>query len=134
MNPILNFGPAYQDDRGVIQMVVEDTKFSSVSVIISVAGSSRARHWHKQDSHICFVVKGEIEYYERPVNLNIKPEKHIIKAGQLFYTGPYVEHEMVFTQDTEFWCFSSLSRKNADYEQDTTRFSYSLKELYDKSV
>ena len=112
-------------------MILEDESIASVSIISSKAGSTRASHWHKEDSHYCWVESGEIEYFERPVGSLSTPRFTIVKKGELFYTPPFVEHEMYFPEDTIFHCYSTLSRKNKDYEKDTTRLNASLKELVD---
>jgi dTDP-4-dehydrorhamnose 3,5-epimerase-like enzyme len=128
---ILKLGPAYTDERGIIQMILEDEPITSVSIISSKAGSTRASHWHKTDSHYCWVASGKIEYFERAVGSKSTPKFTVVNAGQLFYTPPLVEHEMYFPEDTVFHCYSTLSRKNKDYEKDTTRLGFSLKDLVD---
>ena len=131
MNPIIKLGPSYTDIRGKIQMILEDTNINSVSIITSKPNTLRASHFHLLDSHFCLVIKGKIFYYERPVGSNEKPILTVINNGQLFYTAPNKEHEMFFSDDTDFICFSTLSRKSADYEKDTTRLIKSLKEIYE---
>lgn len=131
MNTIIPLGPKYEDKRGTIQLLLENTEFNSASLISSFAGSTRATHWHKADSHYCLVCLGEIWYYERPVGSQEKPTKTVIKEGELFYTPPMVEHEMYFPSDGAFLCLSTLSRTTQDYEQDTTRLDKKLKEIYD---
>lgn len=131
MKTLIDLGPTYADARGSIEMILESTDFASVSRIDSHAGSTRASHWHKQDSHYCIVTRGRIEYYERPVGSSDKPRLTVVYPNELFYTPPNSEHTMFFPIDTEFWCFSTLSRKNADYESDTTRLNYSLRDIYD---
>lgn len=124
-------GPTYEDVRGNIKMILEDTEIHSVSVIDSHPNATRATHWHAKDSHYCLVSKGEIHYYERPFGSKEKPTYTVVREGQLFYTAPMVEHEMYFISPTQFYCFSTLSRKNKDYEKDTTRLSKSLREIYE---
>lgn len=131
MNTLIALGPRHEDSRGAIQMLMEDTSFHSASFIVSVAGSTRATHWHKEDSHYCFVCQGEIWYYERPVGSDDKPKLTVIKTGELFYTPPGVEHEMFFPEECIFLCLSTLSRTSAHYEGDTTRLNKKLKDIYD---
>jgi hypothetical protein len=131
MNTIIPIGPKYQDERGTIQMIMEDSPFHSLSFIESKAGSTRAGHWHKEDSHYCLALNGPIYYYERPVGSKDKPILVIVQGGQIFYTPPMVEHEMFFPDDNVFVCMSTLSRKNADYEHDTSKNSECLKKLYE---
>jgi dTDP-4-dehydrorhamnose 3,5-epimerase-like enzyme len=128
---IIPLGPSYKDARGTIQMVLETQPINSVSIIESKAGSTRAGHWHKQDSHFCLVTKGSIWYYERPSETREKVVLNVVKEGELFYTPPRFDHEMYFSEDTVFHCYSTLSRANADYENDTVRLTTSLKAIYD---
>lgn len=134
MNPIIPIGPKYEDDRGVIQMLIENDQFNSASIIGSRPGSTRATHWHKLDSHYCMVLAGEIWYYERPVGSQEKPSLTVVKDGELFYTAPMMEHEMYFPVDTAFLCLSTLSRTTEDYEKDTVRLDKKLKELHEAGV
>lgn len=131
-NCISELGPTYKDERGEIQMVVENGSFHSASIISSKAGAVRATHWHKCDYHFCYLLSGSMEYYERPLGSLEKPKLTIIKAGQLFFSPPCTEHEMVFLEDSVFLCLSSLSRESSNYESDTTRLTEKLKDIYDK--
>ncbi len=131
MNTIIPLGPKYTDARGDIQMLKDDTEFHSASLITSAPGSTRATHWHKKDSHYCLVCTGEIWYYERPYGSTEKPVLTIVKAGELFYTPPEVEHEMYFPAYCAFLCLSTLPRTSAAYEEDTQRLPKKLKEIYD---
>jgi quercetin dioxygenase-like cupin family protein len=113
--------PSYQDERGEIKTIVEGQAFSSVLRISSKAGAVRANHYHKTDYHYCLLESGRMEYYERPVGSQDKPLCLVIKPGQVFYTGPMLEHAMKFLEDSVFWCYSRNSRAQADYESDTVR-------------
>lgn len=117
---------SYSDERGIIEGIVEDVDFKSVLRITSLAGTIRANHFHKEDYHHCLLESGKMEYFERPVGSTDKPTKMLIKAGQVFYTRPMVEHAMKFTKDSVFWCYSKLSRKQKDYESDTVRLKFDL--------
>ena len=71
-------------------------------LITSKTGSVRANHYHKTDWHYCYVLYGEIIYYHRPHGSDKKPNKEVIKEGQMFFTPPMIEHAMVFTKKTKF--------------------------------
>jgi quercetin dioxygenase-like cupin family protein len=111
----------FRDDRGEIQIVVEGVSFTSVLRITSKKGAIRANHYHKEDYHYCVLESGRMEYYERPVGSTEKPRRLLIQPGQVFYTRAMVEHAMKFLDDSVFWCFSKLSRQQANYESDTVR-------------
>lgn len=120
-NPVLtDVRPAFEDARGQILNLL-DEPIGSVSRIASRAGAVRANHFHKTDSHYCFLEAGEVEYYHRPVGSTEEPEHYTFAVGQLFYTPPMYEHTMVFTKDSVLWCFAKNPRFSADYEADTVR-------------
>lgn len=108
------------DDRGMIQPLV-DTHMESCVLITSKKGTVRANHFHHTDWHYCYVVEGEIEYFERPHGSTEKPKKYVIHQGQMFFTGPMVDHAMVFTKDTTFITWGRNSRAQEVYEADVER-------------
>jgi quercetin dioxygenase-like cupin family protein len=110
----------FVDDRGSIQPLV-DVPMESCVLITSRKGTVRANHYHQTDWHYCYVMNGEIEYYHRPHGSTVTPEKVIIRAGQMFFTGPGVDHAMVFTQDTSFLTWGRNSRAQEVYEADVVR-------------
>jgi oxalate decarboxylase/phosphoglucose isomerase-like protein (cupin superfamily) len=122
---------SHVDVRGKIQMVLESCKIGSISRIESEPGTWRARHYHKTDSHWILVNEGQIEIYEREVGGAYSISKKVLNKGDVHYTGPMVEHEMVFPCWTSFDCYSFLSRDSNTYEGDLVRFEKSLKEEYD---
>jgi quercetin dioxygenase-like cupin family protein len=90
-------------------------------LISSQKGSVRANHYHRTDWHYCYVLSGEIEYHHRPTGSSEKPQKETIRKGELFFTGPMVDHAMVFTQDTVFLTLGRNSRAQEVYEADVVR-------------
>ena len=116
----------YEDGRGVIESIINNKQFSSVLRITSAKGSVRANHYHKEDYHYCYLESGEMDYYDRQVGSEYPPTVTKIKSGDVFYTGPMIEHAMKFTEDSVFWCFSKLSRNQDNYESDTVRLKTPL--------
>ena len=110
------------DDRGVIQNLI-DARFTSAVRIESVKGAVRANHYHKTDYHYCWLDKGEMVYYQRPVGSKEKPQRRVIRAGEMFYTPPMYEHAMHFTQDSVFFVFGRNNREMENYEEDTIRIA-----------
>lgn len=119
-HPIVQMEAPHKDERGMILPLADETMRSAV-LITSKKGTVRANHYHHTDWHYCYVTKGEIDYYYRPVGSKDKPRKATIKAGENFFTPPMLEHAMVFTQDTEFLCLGRNPRDQATYEADITR-------------
>lgn len=108
--------------RGIIEKLAEGS-FQSVMRITSQKGAVRANHYHKHDSHLCYLVKGKIEYVTRDVGNDQAPiHRTTIQPGQLFYTPPMLVHAMVFLEDSEFLCFTTSPRRTQeDYEDDVVR-------------
>lgn len=115
----------FSDDRGKI---VDVAKHADVLLIISVEGARRANHYHKRFGHWCLVTKGQIDYMERPLGSTDKPIRTSYTPRELFWTGPNVEHLMLFPEDTEFYCFSVGARDADSYEDDTVRLDFQLDE------
>lgn len=113
----------HTDERGEIIQVAEK---ADVLRITSNVGSRRANHFHRESGHWCLVISGMINYYERPVGAKESAAIRTYFPGDLFWTGPMVEHLMVFAQDTQFYCFSTGARDPAHYEADTVRLSFEL--------
>ena len=107
-------------------MVLDDgsATIKSVLLIRSNKGSVRANHYHKKDSHYCYLVSGAMEYFERPIGAQEIPQPTIVEAGDMVYTPPMVEHAMRFTEDTVFFAFATESRHQDDYESDTVRVKF----------
>lgn len=123
---LLSVTQSFRDVRGSIDKFLPSVDIKDFLRITSTAGSVRANHFHKKDYHICILTKGKMKYYERPVGLETKPFALTILPGDVFYTGPMLEHAMEFLEDSEFWCFSHLSREQEDYEKDTVRLDFDL--------
>lgn len=112
--------PPFADARGEILPLV-DVPMKSCVMISSKRGTVRANHYHRTDWHYCYVLSGRIDYYHRPVGSKARPEKIAIEAGQMFFTGPMVEHAMAFPEDTVFLAFGRNSRAQEVYEADVVR-------------
>lgn len=110
----------FADVRGEIQPLV-DLPMESCVLIQSKKGTVRANHYHQTDWHFCYVLSGSIEYLHRPHGSSAKPEKVLVKTGQLFFTPPQVDHAMVFPEDTSFLTFGRNSRAQEVYEADVVR-------------
>ena len=117
---IISLERPFEDERGQIIPLV-DVPMKSCVLITSKKGTIRANHYHKTDWHFCYVIKGSVEYYHRPVGNTSPPERVIVKQGELFFTPPLVEHAMIFREDTVFLTLGGNSRKQESYESDLVR-------------
>jgi quercetin dioxygenase-like cupin family protein len=109
------------DERGVIERLLLGD-FQSVLRTTQKKGSVRANHYHKHDSHTGYVVSGKVMYMTQPVNDELaEPTRHIIEAGQLFYTPPMIVHATVALEDATIFYFTPRSGEKTEYEDDVVR-------------
>ena len=119
-DPVIKLPPPFVDDRGKIQTLVQ-AAITSVQVITSKAGTVRANHWHRADTHYMFIVSGQMKYYHRPVGSTEPPISYLLNAGELVYTPSNVEHAAEFPQDCMFLNITTGPRDQDTYENDITR-------------
>jgi quercetin dioxygenase-like cupin family protein len=117
---IVKLEKAFVDLRGSIQPLV-DLPMESAVLIHSKKGAVRANHYHQTDWHFCYVLSGSIEYLHRPTGSRAKPKTVFVKEGELFFTPPMVDHQMVFPEDASFLVLGRNSRAQPVYEADVVR-------------
>ena len=120
---LVNLPKGYEDARGIIQPL-GDLNMKSASLIVSKANTWRANHYHKNDWHFIYVLKGSFEYYFKKTNSDEKIKKKIVKKGELLFTGPVVDHAMFYTEETEIIVLSKNPRDQKTYEEDTVRIDF----------
>lgn len=129
-SPIVSMPAPFEDARGVIQTLV-DGGIETIQVITSKASTVRANHYHKTDSHFMYVVKGVMKYFHRPAGDKSAPTWLLVKAGQMVFTPPLVEHAVEFLEDSEFLNITGKPRDQVSYEDDLVRVE--LHKLSDKT-
>lgn len=110
----------FVDARGDIQPLVE-AQMKSALVIRSGAGTVRADHYHLTDWHYLYVISGEMIYFYHPVGSEYPPRVITIKAGELVFTPPMMEHRTDFPVDTVCLTLSRNARDQSAYEADVVR-------------
>lgn len=124
MKLIKNIKPEAVDERGSIIKIFDNDSacLCSILLITSKAGTIRANHYHKGDSHYCYMISGKMEYVEQPVGVeNAQRQSVIIEAGDIIFTEPMVAHAMRFLEDSVFLALTSQPRNQDAYEQDIVR-------------
>ena len=121
MKIIRNITPEFTDPRGAITRVLDDgVSIKSILLISSIAGSVRANHYHKKDSHYSYMLSGKAEWHEKPIDGGTE-EVEILNAGDMVYTPPLMHHAVKFLEDSVFLAFATEERTQANYEADTVR-------------
>ena len=119
---ITKINPEFTDTRGAISRIVEiDSRMKVALFISSKAGSIRANHYHKHDTHYTFLLSGKFEYIEKDLMANAKIESQVIVPGDLVISPPNRIHAMKFLEDSTMVVISTEPRDQQSYEADTIR-------------
>ncbi len=123
----------HSDARGYI-VNLREGPCAGVAIIESVAGSIRSNHWHREDSHLLYLVSGAMLYFEHPVREDpgtkipdpcgfggISYEPQVIRPGEMVFTGPRMEHATVFPIDSTMISISPRPRDHESHEADLVR-------------
>ena len=70
------------------------------------------------------MLRGQFEYFFRKTNSKEETKKKIVKKGELLFTGPLIDHAMIYTEETEIIVLSKNPRDQKTYEEDTVRIDF----------
>lgn len=119
-DPVVKLPSPFVDERGLIQPLVDDP-IGSALLITGRKGSVRGNHFHRSDWHFCHVVSGCMEYYWRKQGSSEKPSVVTVRAGEMVFSPPMVEHAFRFLEDTTFITLARNPRNQDEYESDVVR-------------
>lgn len=116
--------PEFIDERGYITRLIDQDEYPirAVLYINSKAGTVRANHYHKTDSHYVYCLSGKFRYSEKDMtNPSSKLESVILEPGDVVLSRPMVAHAMEFLEDSVFLAFTTEPREQEKYEADLVR-------------
>ena len=120
------------DQRGEILSIV-NTSVSNVSVITCNKNSIRSNHYHLNDWHYLYVLKGKINYFYKKINsftINYK----LIRKGDNIFTPAKEIHATHFPEKTILIVCSKNKRNKTIYEKDTVRVDFINHKNYKKYI
>ena len=116
-----NINPEFVDSRGGITRILDsESPIRSILSITSAKGSVRSNHYHKKDTHYCYLVSGKMEWHELPVQGG-EMESAVLEAGDMIFTPAMTIHAVRFLEDSVLLTFATESRNQQNYEADTVR-------------
>ena len=105
---------SHEDDRGTLIQLAHEG-YEQVNVLVSKAGVSRGRHYHKETAEAFFVVEGETTVdFER----NGERQTDIFRKGEFFRVFPWVRHTLRFETDAILVALYEHSVERADGTKD----------------
>lgn len=122
MKIIYKVEPFHKDERGeMCHLLPKEVKITSAVLITSKKGSIRANHYHKKDTHYCYMIKGKMEYSYQDFANAKKKKTVIVEKGDVVITHPMTLHAMKFLEDSMFLALTTEKRDQKKYERDTVR-------------
>jgi len=107
-------------------VLLDDKNINNIKYIGLKSGGSLGCHWHKENFHFVILMKGILNYYEKPLENTKGVFLDRIKIGQMFYIPPMVEHDIFAEEnDSQFYIFSHKSLEKEKI--DTFKSSYDIK-------
>jgi mannose-6-phosphate isomerase-like protein (cupin superfamily) len=94
--------------------------FRTVSIIRSLAGQYRSRHYHLTDEHVLYVQEGRMLYWERELDGEYG-EPIEVNVGEAIRTGPLVVHQTYFPVNTTLLSMAKNPRDSKSHEADVVR-------------
>jgi dTDP-4-dehydrorhamnose 3,5-epimerase len=119
---IKNIKPVFEDERGSIWDFLTGEIIHHVGFLITKKNSIRGKHFHKEQKQYTLVTKGKIKITIK----DLKKDNSLIEELELGVNDrvlfpPYCYHSIQAIEDSECLIFTSKSRKDEGYEDDTYR-------------
>lgn len=111
--------PSFVDARGSITNIHVGPS-ETVSLIRSLPGTYRSKHYHTHDSHVLYVLEGKMLYVERELDGEYG-EWRTVEQGEAVYTAALVVHQCFFPVNTVLLSMSRLPRDHESHEKDVVR-------------
>lgn len=118
-DPLVPIDDIFSDARGDIINLLFST-IGSVAIITSKKDTVRSNHWHRENWHYLYVIKGSMRYMERNVDgSDIK--EFVCKEGELVFTAPNKVHRTEFLEDTILLSLGKSPKDHQHHEEDLIR-------------
>lgn len=114
----------FEDERGVIEDILENEQFEHATIIRSRAGAVRGNHYHERTWQWVFVLSGSIRYAVGLASGEV--DSGIIRPNDLLLTEPMESHALETLEDTVMLVLTRGPRGGSGYEDDTFRLEQPL--------
>ncbi len=119
---ITKIEPAFIDERGEIFDLLTAEKVDHVGMFTSKKGSIRGEHYHKIQKQYTFVFSGKLKVVTKDISKDdSKLEEFEIGTREMVVFPPYCYHSLEALENSICLVFTTKSRMNGGYEEDTFR-------------
>ena len=116
--------PTFEDERGSIWDILSSEEINHIGFLISKNGSVRGKHFHKIQKQFTLVLNGQIHIRTKNIkDKNAPIEEFILNEMEMIIFEPFVYHSIESIVDSKCIIFTTKSRNNDGYENDTFRVS-----------
>ena len=121
---IIKIKPAFTDERGNIWDFLTDQEINHIGFLESKANSVRGKHYHKEQKQYTLVLNGRVKITGKNLlDNNSDIEEVELGKMEMVVFPPYYYHAIKTLEDSECLVFTSKSRKDSRYEEDTVRIA-----------
>ena len=121
MSKKIKYKTISSDSRGTM-MNLFDHNVQNVTFLSSNAKSIRSNHYHINDWHYIYILKGKIDYFYGNIDCELDELKYMsLNEGECVFTPNNEFHTTFFPVDTEILVFNNQSRDQDTYENDLVR-------------
>jgi len=114
--------PVFVDERGSIWDLLTDEVIQHVGFLVTRKGAIRGKHFHKEQKQYTLVTKGRMKIIVKDLKNNDSSIKEFeLGVNDMIMFPPYHYHSIEALEDSECLVFTSKSRKDTGYEDDTYR-------------
>jgi dTDP-4-dehydrorhamnose 3,5-epimerase-like enzyme len=114
--------PVFVDERGSIWDLLTDETIQHVGFLVTRKGAVRGKHFHKEQKQYTLVTKGKMKITVKDLKNNDSGVREFeLGVNDMIMFPPYHYHSIEALEDSECLVFTSKSRKNSGYEDDTFR-------------
>jgi len=114
--------PVFVDERGSIWDLLTDEAIQHIGFLVTRKGAVRGKHFHKEQKQYTLVTKGKMKIIVKDLKNNEPSIKEFeLGVNDMIMFPPYHYHSIEALEDSECLVFTSKSRKDTGYEDDTYR-------------
>ena len=119
---IIKIKPAFTDERGNIWDFLTGEEINHIGFLENKKNSIRGKHFHKEQKQFTLVLNGHVKIIGKNLlDENSKIEEFELKKMEMVVFPPFYYHAIESIEDSECLIFTSKSRKDSGYEEDTIR-------------
>jgi len=114
--------PVFTDERGSLWDLLTNENIKHIGFLDSKKNSIRAKHFHKKEKQYTLVLKGKVKVIIKNLLEENSPiETFELNQMEMILLLPYYYHSVESLTDSQILFFSTITRSEGGYENDTVK-------------